>query len=171
MKSPKLVVIETIPRRLGGAGTGMVDSADAAAISRLNHYAVNVVLLVAGPPFDGHADIADFNRCHAAMHRAFAEAGAQIDALLFCPHGAGQSCDCRLPSPRLLTGACDRFCIENDRAAVIARSHPVGEAARRADLRILWITGDGSGPAGLVSVGSLGAAVDQLVADMHADSP
>lgn len=172
MRPPKLVVVETSPRTDDGAGMDIVDPDEAAAITRLNHFAVNVVLLIAGPPLGGHANIADFNRCHAAVHRAYGEAGAQVDALLFCPHAAGQPCDCRLPAPRLLTAACERFCSEKERAVVIARSLPVHEAAGLAALPVVWIGSHESGlQARIDPVDTLSTAVERLLYDVHRDSP
>jgi D-glycero-D-manno-heptose 1,7-bisphosphate phosphatase len=87
-----------------------------------------------------------------------------VDALLFCPHTAGEVCECRLPSPRLLRAACRRFCTDSARTAVIAVSAPLAMAAERVAMKVLRL---GSSPAGtgdpLDFVATLGEGVQRLL--------
>jgi len=68
------------------------------AIARLNQAGYRVVVAtnqsgIARELFD----IATLNAIHAKMHAAAQLAGADIDAIFFCPHAAIDGCDCRKP--------------------------------------------------------------------------
>jgi D-glycero-D-manno-heptose 1,7-bisphosphate phosphatase len=47
-------------------------------------------------------DLDTLMRIHQKMHRAVADVGGLIDAVLFCPHGPKDDCECRKPKPGML---------------------------------------------------------------------
>ncbi|GAA4013404.1 D-glycero-beta-D-manno-heptose 1,7-bisphosphate 7-phosphatase [Actimicrobium antarcticum] len=80
------------------------------AIARLNQAAYRVVVAtnqsgIARGLFSMHA----LNAIHQKMHDAAQQAGADIDAVFFCPHAADANCDCRKPKPGLLHEIASRY--------------------------------------------------------------
>jgi D-glycero-D-manno-heptose 1,7-bisphosphate phosphatase len=57
----------------------------------------------------GLFDIVTLNAIHQKMHAEAQLAGADIDAIFFCPHAADDDCDCRKPKPGLLNEIATRF--------------------------------------------------------------
>ncbi len=57
----------------------------------------------------GLFDLDMLARIHDTMHRRVAEAGGQIDAVFFCPHGPEDGCDCRKPKPGMLHDIASRL--------------------------------------------------------------
>jgi D-glycero-D-manno-heptose 1,7-bisphosphate phosphatase len=166
LQSPRLVIVEAGSR--GHGSPGIADADEAASLARLNHVGVQVLLLVSESPVVGRPDVGEINRYHAAIHRAYAESGAHIDAILFCPHPPGERCGCRLPSPRLMSAACTRFCVERRHAVVFARSMPVRESALRAGLGVVLIGDDDrlDDDALPGRADTVNAAVERLLADV-----
>jgi D-glycero-D-manno-heptose 1,7-bisphosphate phosphatase len=109
----------------------------------------------------GLMSLAQLEAVHERMTSEAARQGAALDAVLFCPHGPDDGCDCRKPAPGMVTkamrdlgfrpnevvligdsdadmGAAEAAGIQGVRVAVAGRSAPVGaardflEAARRA---------------------------------------
>ena len=77
------------------------------------------------------------------------KAGADIDAVYFCPHGPDETCPCRKPAPGLIKEAA------RDRPADMARSFMVGDKkcdvqlAKNAGIKgFLVLTGQGKTAAG-----------------------
>jgi len=80
------------------------------AIARLNQAGYRVVVAtnqsgIARELFD----IATLNAIHAKMHAAAQLAGADIDAIFFCPHAAIDGCDCRKPKSGMFEEIGKRF--------------------------------------------------------------
>jgi rfaE bifunctional protein kinase chain/domain len=48
---------------------------------------------------------ADIHALHAWMQERFAAAGARMDAFYHCPHGPGDTCECRKPLPGMIRDA------------------------------------------------------------------
>jgi len=57
----------------------------------------------------GLLDMNALNAIHQKMHAAARQAGAEIDAVFFCPHAADDNCDCRKPKPGMLQEIARRF--------------------------------------------------------------
>lgn len=57
----------------------------------------------------GLFDILTLNAIHQKMHAEAQLAGADIDAIFFCPHAADDDCDCRKPKPGMLNEIATRF--------------------------------------------------------------
>lgn len=57
----------------------------------------------------GLFNIVTLNAIHQKLHTAAQQAGADIDAIFFCPHSADDHCDCRKPKPGMLQDIAARF--------------------------------------------------------------
>jgi len=84
----------------------------------------------------GIIDIEQLNRIHARMLAEVQRCGGRIDAILFCPHGPDDGCQCRKPRPGLLesiasrTGAALRDAIfVGDRQSDLDAARAVGARA------------------------------------------
>ena len=72
------------------------------AIARLNQAGYKVVVATNQSGVGrGLFSMAALNAIHQKMHAAAQLAGADIDAVFFCPHAADDNCDCRKPKPGL----------------------------------------------------------------------
>ena len=72
------------------------------AIARLNQAGYQVVVATNQSGVGrGLFSMATLNAIHQKMHSAAQHAGAEIDAVFFCPHAADDNCDCRKPKPGL----------------------------------------------------------------------
>src|SRR3954447_7656759 len=96
------------------------------AIGRLNRagYRVVVVTNQAGIA-RGLYTAADMRAVHARLAELLAEAGAHVDAFMFCPHHPDFTgpCDCRKPAPGMLLAAASAYDLD------LQRSWIVGDAA------------------------------------------
>jgi D-glycero-D-manno-heptose 1,7-bisphosphate phosphatase len=92
------------------------------AIARLNHagYLVYVTTNQSGIA-RGLFDIETLNAIHLKLYTELQKIGGRVQAILFCPHGPNEDCDCRKPKPGLYE-----------------------EVARRAQtpLNEIWVVGD-----------------------------
>lgn len=111
------------------------------------------------------------NDIHQEMHRAAHLAGADIDAIFFCPHASEDNCDCRKPKPGMLQAIAKRF--ETSLKGV----PNVGDSLR--DLQAAYVVGcvpylvltgkgkktydTGGLPPGTLSFKNLAAVVDHLL--------
>lgn len=73
-------------------------SMEAIARLTLNDYHIVVVTNQSGVA-RGLYDLDTLMRIHDKMHKLVGEAGGKIDAVLYCPHGPDDGCDCRKPKP------------------------------------------------------------------------
>jgi D-glycero-D-manno-heptose 1,7-bisphosphate phosphatase len=80
------------------------------AIARLNQAGYRVIVLTNQSGIARRLfDILTLNSIHQKMHAAAQLAGADIDAIFFCPHAADDNCDCRKPKPGLFHAVAKRF--------------------------------------------------------------
>ena len=82
---------------------------------------------------------ADLAEIHANMKRRVAEAGAEIDAIYYCPHGWNDGCDCRKPAPGMLFQAQREFHLDLTRTCFVgddARDKQAGAAAGCRTIRV-----------------------------------
>jgi D-glycero-D-manno-heptose 1,7-bisphosphate phosphatase len=104
------------------------------AIARLNQSGYRVIVAsnqsgIARELFD----MTTLNAIHQKMHAAAQQVGADIDAIFFCPHSAGDNCDCRKPKVGMFDEISKRF-------KVSLRGVPtVGDSLR--DLQAGFISG------------------------------
>lgn len=80
------------------------------AIARLNQAGYRVVVATNQSGIArGLFSMPTLNAIHQKMHAAAQLAGADIDAIFFCPHSADNNCDCRKPKPGMLHAIAERF--------------------------------------------------------------
>lgn len=80
------------------------------AIARLNQAGYRVVVATNQSGIArGLFNIVTLNAIHQKLHTAAQQAGADIDAIFFCPHSADDNCDCRKPKPGMLQDVAARF--------------------------------------------------------------
>lgn len=89
-------------------------------------------------------DVATLGAIHAKMHRAVAEAGGQIDAIFFCPHGPDEGCACRKPRTGLFDEILARFGVATNDVHAIGDQLRDLQAAHAVGCRpVLVLTGKG----------------------------
>lgn len=93
----------------------------------------------------GLFDLDTLMRIHEKMHRAVKDAGGQIDAVFFCPHGPDEGCDCRKPKPGLYLDIARRLRKDLKGVPAIGDSLRDLQAARAAGARPLLVK-TGKGP-------------------------
>lgn len=82
------------------------------AIARLNQAGYRVVVATNQSGIArGLFDIVTLNAIHRKMHMLAQMAGADIDAVFFCPHGPDDNCECRKPKPGMLQAIAERYSI------------------------------------------------------------
>lgn len=108
----------------------------ARAVALLNRKGYRVVVLTnQSGVARGYMTLARSRAINLKLVRDLRRAGAVIDAVYFCPHGPGDGCACRKPSPGLIAEAV------KDSPADLKRSFMAGdklsdlELARRAGLK------------------------------------
>jgi D-glycero-D-manno-heptose 1,7-bisphosphate phosphatase len=80
------------------------------AIARLNQAGYRVVVATNQSGIArGLFDVTILNAIHQKLHSAAHQAGADVDAIFYCPHAADDNCDCRKPKPGMLQTIASRF--------------------------------------------------------------
>ncbi len=115
------------------------------AIARLNYAGYRVVVVTNQSGIArGLLDIATLGRIHNKMRRMLAQAGGKIEAILFCPHGPDDDCECRKPKAGNFTTLANRLRINLDGVPVIGDSLRDIQAAQSVGAKpILVKTGKG----------------------------
>lgn len=70
----------------------------------------------------GLFDITTLHAIHNKMHQVINKAGGRIDAVLFCPHAPGDSCNCRKPKPGMLHSIMERLNVDLTGVPVVGDS-------------------------------------------------
>ncbi len=115
------------------------------AIARLNYAGYTVVVITNQSGIArGLLDIETLTRIHNKMRRMLAQAGGKIEAILFCPHGPDDQCDCRKPKAGNFEALAKRLRINLDGVPAIGDSLRDIEAALLVGAKpILVRTGKG----------------------------
>ena len=93
------------------------------AIARLNQSGYRVVVASNQSGIArGLFNIVTLNAIHQKLHLAAKHAGADVDAIFFCPHAADDNCDCRKPKPGMLQEIARRFDISLKGVPVVGDS-------------------------------------------------
>ena len=80
------------------------------AIARLNQAGYRVVVATNQSGLArGLLTMPTLNAIHQKMHHEAQLAGADIDAIFFCPHMEDDNCDCRKPKPGMMHAIAERF--------------------------------------------------------------
>jgi D-glycero-D-manno-heptose 1,7-bisphosphate phosphatase len=116
------------------------------AIAKLNHAGYRVVIASNQSGIGrGLLDMGALNAINDRMYRALAQVGGRIDALFYCPHAAGDNCDCRKPKPGMFIDIAQRFNVDLAGVPSIGDSLRDLQAAAAAGARpILVLTGKGA---------------------------
>ncbi len=89
--------------------------------------------------------IADLNTIHQKMMAHLAQFGGSIEAIVFCPHGPRQGCDCRKPKPGMLFDIAKRLHISLKEVYFVGDSQRDIDAAEAAGAKpVLVRTGNGA---------------------------
>ncbi len=68
------------------------------AIAKLNHAGYRVVVITNQSGIArGFLDVDTLTRIHSKMRRMISQVGGKLEAILYCPHGPEDGCDCRKP--------------------------------------------------------------------------
>ncbi len=115
------------------------------AIARANRAGYRVIVVTNQSGLArGLFDIDALNAIHLKMHKKLAKVGGKLEAILFCPHGPDDHCDCRKPLPGMLHQIRDRLNISLEKVSVVGDSYRDLEAARAAGAKpVLVRTGKG----------------------------
>jgi D-glycero-D-manno-heptose 1,7-bisphosphate phosphatase len=82
------------------------------AIARLNQAGYRVVVATNQSGIArGLFDVKTLNAIHQKLHATAHHAGAEVDAIFYCPHAADDNCDCRKPKPGMLQTIASRFSV------------------------------------------------------------
>lgn len=92
----------------------------------------------------GYFDIDTLNAIHKKMHQKLARLGGRIEAVIFCPHGPDDDCDCRKPKPGMLNEIRDRLNISLEKVWFVGDTFSDIQAAKIAGaIPVLVRTGKG----------------------------
>lgn len=141
------------------------------AIARLNYAGYRVVVITNQSGIArGLLDIDTLTKIHSKMRRMLAQVGGKIEAILYCPHGPDDACDCRKPLDGSYTELSQRLRIDLRGVPAIGDSLRDLQAAQAAGANAILVkTGKGmktleSGiPDGVAVYADLAAAVTALL--------
>ncbi|MDQ7073448.1 MAG: D-glycero-beta-D-manno-heptose 1,7-bisphosphate 7-phosphatase [Gammaproteobacteria bacterium] len=142
------------------------------AIAKLNHAGYRVVVITNQSGIArGLFDIDTLGRIHAKMRRMLTQVGGTLEAILYCPHGPDDNCDCRKPKAGNFIELAQRLRIELKGIPAIGDSLRDIQAAQTVGARpILVKTGKGEKtlkeamlPEDIAVYDDLAAAVDALL--------
>jgi D-glycero-D-manno-heptose 1,7-bisphosphate phosphatase len=142
------------------------------AIAKLNHAGYRVVVITNQSGIArGLLDIDTLSRIHSKMRRMLAQQGGKLEAILYCPHGPGEGCDCRKPLDGAFHELAHRLRIDLSNVPAVGDSLRDIQAALSVGARpILVKTGKGEKtladpalPEGIPVYDDLAAAVDALL--------
>jgi D-glycero-D-manno-heptose 1,7-bisphosphate phosphatase len=89
--------------------------------------------------------IDDLNGIHQKMIMHLGQYGGSIEAIVFCPHGPRQGCDCRKPKPGMLFDIANRLRISLKDIYFVGDSQRDLDAAQAAGAKpVLVRTGNGA---------------------------
>ncbi len=110
------------------------------AIARLTHAHYRVVVASNQPALaSGELDVGTLNRIHEKMHREVAAEGGRIEAIIYCPHGPGDGCNCRKPAPGMFREICQRLHLDPHGIPVIGDSQADMDAAGAIGARAMLV--------------------------------
>jgi D-glycero-D-manno-heptose 1,7-bisphosphate phosphatase len=89
--------------------------------------------------------INELNDIHQKMIMHLAQSGGSIEAIVFCPHGPREGCDCRKPKPGMLFDIANRLRVSLKEVYFVGDSQRDLEAAQAAGAKpVLVRTGNGA---------------------------
>lgn len=115
------------------------------AIARLNYAGYRVVVITNQSGIArGLFDVETLNRIHSKMRRMLAQVGGKIEAIMFCPHGPEDDCQCRKPQNGSFVELAHRLRVNLQNVPAVGDSLRDIQAAMLSEARpILVRTGKG----------------------------
>lgn len=115
------------------------------AIAKLNHAGYRVVVITNQSGIArGLLDVDTLSRIHSKMRRMLSQVGGKLEAILYCPHGPGDGCECRKPLDGAFSELAHRLRIDLKDVPAVGDSLRDLQAAKAAGARpILVKTGKG----------------------------
>ncbi|SFK13825.1 D-glycero-beta-D-manno-heptose 1,7-bisphosphate 7-phosphatase [Methylophaga sulfidovorans] len=115
------------------------------AIARLNYAGYRVVVVTNQSGIArGLFDVETLNRIHSKMRRMLAQVGGKIEAIMFCPHGPEDDCQCRKPQNGSFVDLAHRLRVSLENVPAVGDSLRDIQAAMLSQARpILVKTGKG----------------------------
>ncbi len=144
------------------------------AIARLNQAGYRVVVITNQSGIAREfLDAETLALIHNKMRRMLAQVGGKLEAVLFCPHGPDDACECRKPKTGLFDDLTQRLRISLKFVPAVGDSLRDLKAAKAAGARpILVRTGKGERtlaagklPRGVLVYDDLAAVADALLAE------
>ena len=116
------------------------------AIARLSQHGYRIVVVTNQSGISRKKlTIDDLNAIHQKMMTHLAQFGGSIEAIVFCPHGPRQGCECRKPKPGMLFEIANRLNISLKDVYCIGDSQRDIDAALAAGAKpVLVRSGNGS---------------------------
>ncbi|MGB0711929.1 MAG: D-glycero-beta-D-manno-heptose 1,7-bisphosphate 7-phosphatase [Gammaproteobacteria bacterium] len=103
------------------------------AIARLSQHGFRVVVLTNQSGISrGYYNLSTLNAMHHKMHRMVNDLGGEIEAVLFCPHGPDDNCECRKPKPGMFNSVARRLNVSLEGVPALGDSLRDLQAARAA---------------------------------------
>mgnify|MGYP000137798393 FL=1 len=141
------------------------------AIARLNHAGYRVVVITNQSGIArGFLDVDTLTRIHSKMRRMLAHVGGKIEAILYCPHGPDDDCECRKPKHAAYVELENRLRVDLTGVPAVGDSLRDLHAAQAAGaMPILVKTGKGERtlaegiPSGIAVYDDLAAVVTSLL--------
>jgi D-glycero-D-manno-heptose 1,7-bisphosphate phosphatase len=117
----------------------------APAIRRINENGMKAVLITNQSGVGrGYFEEKTVGEVHGLLCADLARSNAKLDAIYYCPHSPGDSCDCRKPQPGLLIRAKHELNIDLSQSYVIGDKHTDVETAYAVGAKsVLVLTGYG----------------------------
>ena len=122
------------------------------AIARLNHagYSVAIASNQSGIA-RGYYDLETLAAMSVKMCNLLSQHGGRIDAMIFCPHGPKDGCDCRKPKPGMLIEIGNRFRASLSKVLFVGDNINDVKAAQAAGVKpVLVKTGKGKQTAAML---------------------
>jgi len=116
------------------------------AISRLSQSGYRIVIVSNQSGISRKKlTIDDLNEIHQKMIMHLGQYGGSIEAIVFCPHGPRQGCDCRKPKPGMLFDIANRLRISLKEVYFVGDSQRDLDAAQAAGAKPALVrTGNGA---------------------------
>ncbi|MFK7902770.1 MAG: HAD-IIIA family hydrolase, partial [Nitratireductor sp.] len=119
----------------------------------------------------GLFDVDTLSRIHSKMRRMVSQLGGKLEAVIYCPHGPDDGCDCRKPLAGAFNEMANRLRIDLKNVPAVGDSLRDLQAAQSVGAKpILVKTGKGLGtledpslPKGIPVYENLADAVDALL--------
>jgi D-glycero-D-manno-heptose 1,7-bisphosphate phosphatase len=89
----------------------------------------------------GQITVPELESLHNRMSKELARAGAEIDAIYYCPHEKQPVCSCRKPAPGMLLRAAREFDIDLSASWMIGDSEIDTQAGKNAGCRTARLVG------------------------------